>query len=299
MLPQPLLETLEQALGGMPRAVRSLGVRDWSHTARIESNGQPLVVKWQPHVLDVPHGWPSVVAAEALGLRAITQTRTVRVPEVIAQGEQQGDRPAFVVIAWIEEAPTADQHKTGRVLGEQLASMHRATADAFGFEQHTWCGSTPQPNSWTTSWVEFYGQQRLGFLLELAARNGYLPEARRRRLQDLIERLDTWIDDQAVQPSLIHGDLWSGNWLIDMTGRPVVIDPAAYYGDRELELAMCRLFGGFPDTFFRAYDDAWPPAPGRDDRIPLYQLYHLLNHLNIFGESYGAQVDRVLQRYAG
>jgi fructosamine-3-kinase len=118
-------------------------------------------------------------------------------------------------------------------------------------------------------------------------------------LERFIARLEEWIDDQAVQPSLLHGDLWGGNWLISTNHQPVLIDPAPYYGDREAELAMCHLFGGFPAHFFHAYNEAWPPASGRDERIPLYQLYHLLNHLLGFGESYGAQVDRVLRRYVG
>ncbi len=135
--------------------------------------------------------------------------------------------------------------------------------------------------------------------MELAAQNGYLPAARQQRLEQLINRLGNWIDDHAIQPSLLHGDLWGGNWLIDLHSKPVLIDPAVYFGDREAELAMCHLFEGFPDDFFRAYDEAWPPVPGREERLPLYQLYHLLNHLNLFGESYAGQVDHILQRYVG
>ena len=118
-------------------------------------------------------------------------------------------------------------------------------------------------------------------------------------MQQLVDHLDTWLEPRPEPPALIHGDLWSGNWLIDRAGAPVLIDPAVSYSHREAELAMCRLFGGFPDAFFAAYDAAWPPAPGRDDRLPLYQLYHLLNHLNLFSEGYGGQVDRVVHRYVG
>ena len=102
-----------------------------------------------------------------------------------------------------------------------------------------------------------------------------------------------------VQPSLLHGDLWGGNWLVGASGEPVLIDPAVYFGDREAELAMCHLFGGFPGSFFAAYDALWPPAPGRAERVRLYQLYHLLNHLNLFGEGYGGQVDAILRDFVG
>src|SRR5689334_14687353 len=115
----------------------------------------------------------------------------------------------------------------------------------------------------------------------------------------LLDRLDDWVDDRAVAPALLHGDLWGGNFIVGPGGAPALIDPAAYYGDREADLAFTALFGGFPESFYRAYVEAWPLAPGWQERRDLYNLYHLLNHLNLFGEGYGAQVDRVLRRYAG
>ncbi|HSH81210.1 MAG TPA: fructosamine kinase family protein, partial [Herpetosiphonaceae bacterium] len=144
-----------------------------------------------------------------------------------------------------------------------------------------------------------FRERRLRPQMDLARAGGRLPATRERLLDRLLERLDRWIDHRPEPPSLIHGDLWGGNWLTNTNGRPALIDPAVYYGHREAELAMCRLFGGFPDTFFAAYDEAWPPLPGRDERLPLLQLYHLLNHLNLFGEGYGGQVDGVLRRYVG
>lgn len=248
----------------------------------------------------------------------LAATGAVRVPQVYAHGPATGGRPAFIVMEWIERGslrsgdfsrPAAETAKAvttkgrtlapGEVLGWQLAALHRTTADAYGLDHNNYCGDTPQDNRWASSWIEFYGQRRLGFQMELAGRRGLLPRQRRQRLERLIGMLDHWIDENACRPALLHGDLWSGNWLVDAANQPVLIDPAVYYGDREAELAMCRLFGGFPPEFYRAYDEAWPPAPGRDERIPLYQLYHLLNHLNLFGEAYGGQVDSVLSRYVG
>lgn len=123
-----------------------------------------------------------------------------------------------------------------------------------------------------------------------------MPPARRNRLERLMARLDQCLHD-AEPPALLHRDLCRGNWLISSTDEPVLIDPAVYYGHREAELAMCHLFGGFPPAFFADYDEAWLPLEGRPDRLPLYQLYHLLNHLNLYGESYEQAVDRILQRY--
>jgi fructosamine-3-kinase len=177
--------------------------------------------------------------------------------------------------------------------------MHRATAGAYGLDHDNYIGATPQPNGWMPSWRDFFRERRLRFQAELARRNGLLPAERASRVERLLDRLDRWIDDALVRPSLLHGDLWGGNFIVGPGGGPALIDPAAYYGDREADLAFTRLFGGFPDNFYRAYAAAWPLPAGWQDRRDLYNLYHLLNHLNLFGESYGAQVDAVLRRYVG
>ncbi|MDW8317041.1 MAG: fructosamine kinase family protein, partial [Anaerolineae bacterium] len=289
---------------------------DWSSLHGFSLPSQSLLLKWRRHPPQAA-GWPPFFEAEARGLALLAQTNTVRVPRVYAHGPATGARPAFIVMEWVDSAPArrdvgglparaadaagakGSAATPGALLGRQLAALHCATADAYGLDHNNFCGDTPQDNRWASSWVEFYGQRRLGFQMELAGRRGLMPRERRWRLERLIAGLARWIDEAACRPSLLHGDLWGGNWLVDAAGRPVLIDPAVYYGDREAELAMCRLFGGFPPEFYRAYDEAWPPAPGRDERIPLYQLYHLLNHLNLFGEGYGSQVDAVLQRYVG
>jgi fructosamine-3-kinase len=157
----------------------------------------------------------------------------------------------------------------------------------------------PQPNGWMASWPEFFRERRLRIQGELARRNGRLEGQRARQLERLLDRLDTWLGDHAPRPALLHGDLWGGNVLIGPGGAPALIDPAVFYGDREAELAYTALFGGFPDAFYRAYDETWPLPAGWRERRELYNLYHLLNHLNHFGESYGAEVDSVLRRYAG
>ena len=297
MLPQALAETLTGMLGEPTHDAQGIGGGYVSAVARISAGRERYVVKWLTEAPSLPSGWPSPFAAEAYALQQIEAANAVRVPHVITQANAQNNCPTFILLEWIEEHAQADRKAAGETLGQQLAALHRGTANAFGWEQHNYIGLAPQPNAWNTSWTQFWVDQRLGAQMDLLQKAGRLSPQRAQWLDRLIARLPEWIDDHAVQPSLLHGDLWGGNWLIDSNNMPVLIDPAAYYGDREAELAMCHLFGGFPPQFFHAYDEAWPPASGRDERIPLYQLYHLLNHLLGFGESYGAQVDRVLRHY--
>src|SRR5690606_27855734 len=161
----------------------------------------------------------------------------------------------------------------------------------------TWCGSTAQPNTWADAWVAFYGSARLGHQLSLASGTGVMDTASRRAVERVIARLDSWITEPAEGPALIHGDLWSGNLHITRGG-PALLDPAVYFGHREAELGMMTLFGGFGPRVFEAYDEAFPLDPGWRDRNPLYQLYHVLNHVNLFGAQYLDRLSSIVRRYA-
>lgn len=268
---------------------------------RIEfPGGASLLMKWHP---DPP---PGFFAAEAEGLTAIANAKSLRVPAVLAVSERG------LLLEWLEHGAglsrragridgpngTGEASDPGKALGQGLAGLHRVSADAFGFPKDNYIGVLPQPNGWIARWSDFYRERRLVPQLDIAAQKGRLNPRRRRLAERLLKRLTEWIDDEAVRPSLLHGDLWGGNWLVTPTG-PAVIDPAVYYGDREMDLAMASLFGGFPQSFYDAYQEAWPLPPGHQQRRPLYQLYYLLIHLNIFGESYGPSVDRILSRYGG
>jgi fructosamine-3-kinase len=302
-LPAALAAILAEQLNAELSAIQPVGGGDISQAARVEAGGRVYLVKWHGRSPQPQPGWLEMFEAEAAGLALLASAKAVRVPTVYAHGAAQpGGAPAFVFMEWIARgsryAAPLDQRTAGAALGRQLAALHRVTAPAYGLDHGNYCGATPQDNRWLPTWIEFYGQRRLGFQMELAGRQGLMTKERRRRLERLISRLDRWIDESACQPCLLHGDLWGGNWLVDAAGQPVLIDPAVYYGDREAELAMCRLFGGFPADFYAAYDASWPPAAGRDERTPLYQLYHLLNHLNLFGEGYGGQVDSILRHFA-
>ncbi|HQE20158.1 MAG TPA: fructosamine kinase family protein, partial [Aggregatilineales bacterium] len=203
----------------------------------------------------------------------------------------------YLILEWIDR--NGSRYNAARELGRQLAMQHKQVYPSYGLEYDNYIGELPQKNRRTRSWVNFYRSERLGVQRDLAAQRGLLPRERARRLDQLIERLDRWLDERLTHPSLLHGDLWGGNWMVALSGEPVIIDPAVYFGDREADLAMTALFGGFPPDFYQAYNEVFPLAPGYEERQPLYQLYYLLVHLNLFGESYGSRVDSILSRYVG
>jgi fructosamine-3-kinase len=182
-------------------------------------------------------------------------------------------------------------------VGCGLAELHRASAPTFGFDAGNFCGATPQPNPRLESWVEFYRRARLEHQLALGVRRGHYTAADCRQIDALIARLDEWLTEPAEGPALIHGDLWSGNLHTTAGGLPALIDPAAHFAHREAELGMMTLFGGFSPRTFAAYDEAFPLDPGWRDRNPLYQLYHLMNHVTLFGAGYHGQVMAIARRY--
>ncbi len=223
--------------------------------------------------------------AEFDGLQALDQSRTLRVPKPLCHGIA-GDR-AYLVMERIELAGAGDD----RTAGEQLAAMHRCLGDSFGWRRDNIIGATHQPNPPMQSWTEFWHDHRLGFQLELAKQRGHggRLQERGRLLLELFPALAT----HNPVPSLLHGDLWGGNLAYDRSGRPVIFDPAVYYGDREADIAMTELFGGFSRRFYDSYNATWPLDSGYDSRRTLYNLYHILNHLNLFGGGYGGQALRM------
>lgn len=229
-------------------------------------------------------------SAEAEGLQQLADTGSIRVPQPICFGVTRDQ--AYLVLEFIKLGGTAD----GETAGRQLAAMHKASWSSFGWQRDNTIGSTPQPNTPTADWIAFWRDQRLGFQLRLAAQKGYRGKLQRQGEQ-LLQGFSALIDHQPI-PSLIHGDLWGGNLGYDRSGQPVIYDPAVYYADREAELAMTELFGGFDGHFYAAYNEAWPLDPGYRTRKPLYNLYHVLNHLNLFGGGYAGQalgmIDRLL-----
>jgi fructosamine-3-kinase len=231
--------------------------------------------------------------AEAQGLRTLRDAEAVRVPRVLDVG--CAGTTAYLALEWVSLG-----RKTAAAearLGRALARQHRVTAEVFGWHRDNTIGATPQPNRPAHRWLDFLKDRRLGFQLGLAVDNG-LAEPCVARLRRLLARLDGYFDGYRPVASLLHGDLWSGNWGATPSGEPYVFDPAVYFGDREADLAMTRLFGGFGQAFYESYDAEWPPEAGWEARVDLYNLYHLLNHFNLFGGGYQAQVASALERLA-
>jgi fructosamine-3-kinase len=232
----------------------------------------------------------AMFAAEAAGLNEIAATQTIRVPQPIAHGN--ANTHSFLVLEYLELSSRGN----AALLGKQLAAMHRCQAKQFGFAQGNFIGTTPQPNSWKNNWIDFWREQRLGFQLQLAEKNGYGGKLQTLG-EKLLDALPAFFSGHTPQPALLHGDLWSGNHAFLADGTPVIFDPALYYGDRECDLAMTELFGGYTLDFYSAYHAAYPLDTGYAARRNLYNLYHILNHANLFGVGgYTRQAEQMMQR---
>lgn len=226
---------------------------------------------------------------EAMGLQELKDDSPIQIPDVICYGT--ADHQSYLALEWIDLRSSNTQ--SDRLLGEQLAQLHAIEKPYFGWGVDNFIGSTPQPNDQSASWIEFLTEQRLGYQLQLAAKHG----AGRRLIQkgdQLLEQIALFFSDYQPQPALLHGDLWGGNYSMDGSGLPVIFDPACYYGDREADIAMTELFGGFGPGFFDAYQATLRLDDGYRIRKKLYLLYHVLNHFNLFGGGYESQAESLV-----
>jgi protein-ribulosamine 3-kinase len=236
-------------------------------------------------------GMEDLFAAETAGLEALRETEAVLAPAPICLGNDR--ERSWLVLDFVELG--SSQPNTSAVLGEQLAAMHRHTSATFGFHRNNYIGNTKQPNNPGQDWIRFVADQRIGFQLDLARRND-APGSLFDSGQRLLEGLSAFFDTYQPTPSLLHGDLWGGNWGCTPAGEPVIFDPAVYFGDREADLAMTELFGGFDDRFYQSYRQSWALDPGYKTRKVLYNLYHILNHFNLFGGGYAGQAQGMIDR---
>ena len=227
--------------------------------------------------------------AEAAGLAEIAATSSLRVPTPVCTGV--AGEQAYIVMEYIRLG--GERPESLAQAGYGLAGMHRSIHNTFGWHRDNTIGSTPQSNGQMGDWARFWREQRLGYQLRLAAGKGYGGSLQRDG-ERLLEGVAALVDHNP-EPSLLHGDLWGGNLGYDADGSPVIYDPAVYYGDREADLAMTELFGGFGARFYAAYQEAWPLDPGYKTRRTLYNLYHILNHLNLFGRGYLGQAQRMIE----
>ena len=230
-------------------------------------------------------------AAEAQGLSVLAATGVLRTPTFVTAGATAS--LAFLVMEYLDLA--ALDQAGGAQLGAAMAQLHRVSGSSFGWADDNFIGATPQRNEPHPSWPHFFGERRLRPQLQLALQNG-MEKSLVTKGHAIIERIGGLFIDYLPTPSLLHGDFWSGNAAQTADGDPVIFDPACYYGDRETDLAMAELFGGFPNSVYAAYRAAWPLDSGYETRKPLYNLYHILNHFNLFGGAYLGQAQRMIER---
>jgi fructosamine-3-kinase len=280
MSADPVVQAVEAALGSRVERWRRVSGGDinQAHSAEL-SDGRTVFVKSNDRA---PAG---MFAAEARGLAWLAEARALRVPAVLAQGHD------FLVIENIEAGDPCRDHD--EELGRGLARLHASGAPTFGLDHDNFIGRLDQQNSPRGTWADFYRARRLEPQLRLALGGGLASPSMRRGFERILPRLEDLVGPEE-KPARLHGDLWGGNAIVDERGMPCLIDPAVYGGHREVDLAMMKLFGGFDARVFAAYEEAFPLAAGHEARVPLYQLYFLMVHVNLFGGSYVRQVETVL-----
>ncbi len=277
-------ETGIDLAGATPKSVHGGDIN--SSYLLTSASGQQVFVKVNSRE---KHG---MFEAEFLALEELAATNTLRIPRPYAVGIDEAG--SFIAMeALTLSSSMAPGHQAA--MGEQLAALHRheSSNGQFGWHRENVIGETPQRNPWTESWAGFFGEHRLRYQLELAeSRYGTFYENGNR----LIDLIPKFLDGREPRPRLLHGDLWGGNASFDELGAPVIYDPATYYGDRETDIAFTAMFGGFSADFYRAYEAAFPLDAGAARRKPLYNLYHVLNHYNLFGGGYGSQAGEIINR---
>jgi len=240
--------------------------------------------------------FPDFFKKEQKNLAFLRQTNTVAVPQDFGSWYDPETKRGVLVLEWVEGKAT---NKSEAQLGHDLALLHHCYGSAFGYQDDNYIGLLPQPNGWFEDWTTFFREKRIRFQLELGKQKGVIRGSRLRKLEKLLDRIDDSWFAHNPKPSPLHGDLWSGNWIPGPKGKPYLIDPASYYGDREIDLAFSECFGGYSDAFYRSYQAVFPLSASYQERKKLYMLLFLLIHLNLFGEMYGGRVDHILNYYVG
>jgi fructosamine-3-kinase len=278
---------ISQAIGNQFEIVdrRSIGGGCINQAYAIDNGRDRYFIKLnQPALVEM-------FAAEARGLSEIAATNTIKVPNPICWGST--DRHSYLVLEYLD-LTTKTNALNWQQMGRDLAALHlnRITNDGcYGWHLNNTIGSTPQINIWETNWADFFTNHRIGYQLKLARRHGGTFDKGDR----LLAAMPTLLGEYRSVPSLVHGDLWGGNASFTRDGMPVIFDPATYWGDREVDIAMTELFGGFPADFYRGYNEIYPLDSGYSQRKDLYNLYHILNHFNLFGGSYYTQAERTIE----
>lgn len=254
------------------------------------ANSYLVTTDSNPVFLKTHHNF-KLLEAEKIGLETIYKSNTIKTPEIL--GFSNLESITFLALEWIDSK--TPNSKDLELLGKQIAKLHNVTSDDFGFDTNNFIGSLQQNNKKHNCWNDFYIEERLIPQMQLAHQKGLLKQSKIPSIELMKERCSLYF--QNVTPSLLQGDLWSGNYLISVTGEPYLLDPSVYFGHNEIDIAMSKLFGGFGNSFYESYHSILPKDKFTDDRVQLYQLYYLLVHLNMFGSSYYSSVKQILQNY--
>jgi protein-ribulosamine 3-kinase len=257
-----------------------------NHGGRVDTAIDTFFLKWNDR-----SRFPGMFSEEARGLNLLREASPVKIPKVIYSG--LADEFQFLLLEYIGEGIKTTKY--WRDFGSGLALLHRNTSSHFGLDHHNYIGSLVQINTPSASWVDFFVQQRLAVQLKTARDQGRIDNSLAAKFGVLFGKLNSLLPDEPA--SLLHGDLWSGNLMTTYEGKPCLIDPAVYYGNREMDLAMTELFGGFDPSYYDSYEEVYPISTGFKERIQLYNLYPLLVHLNLFGGGYKAQVEAIVRRF--
>jgi len=281
-----LMASCQQALGASISSIDYIGGGDINEARRLTTDRGTFFLKLNR----LPQS-ARMFETEASGLALLREAGAIRIPEVLAVGQSDGE--AFLLLEFFETARPDDPFWDN--FGRQLAELHRIPQPYFGLAFDNFIGSLPQPNERHATFTDLYIAKRLGPQLRSAREAGLLSPEDESHMHHLWKRLPQLLPEEA--PALIHGDLWNGNFLVAESCEAVLIDPAVAYAHREMDLAMTKLFGGFAPRFYRAYENHYATAPGLEERLEIYQLYYLLVHLNLFGSSYAGSVRRILNRF--
>ena len=257
-----------------------------NNTLKLNTSHGDFFLKWQSGIPD------DMFQKEARGLKILAEAKAIKIPEVITYGKLDGKY--YLLMEHIESAsPESGYWKN---FGTALAEMHLSnSSDKYGLDHDNYIGKLPQPNDFNDNWIEFFIERRLEFQLKLAVQNRLVDSRFVNRYRSFYEKLPSLLPID--QPALLHGDMWSGNVMVGPEGQVCLIDPAVYFGHREIELAFTQMFGGFDNDFYSAYHEAYPLQPGFDERVGIYNIYPHMVHVNLFGTSYLSGVESVLRRY--
>lgn len=286
MIPTELSTHLSEILDLEIKNSHSVSGGSINRAAKITTNKGDFFLKWNRSMPD------DFFEKEANGLRRLGRGKSnLRIPKVISTGEPESGQPGYLLMEFIEEGRGGDSYEFGR----QLAILHQTEAEQFGLETDNYIGSLPQSNRHHENWIDFFVKERINPQIQMAVDSGKLNSGFFQNWERLSAKLDEIFPP--AKPSLLHGDLWGGNYLFNSEGKAVLIDPAVYYGHPEMDLSFTKMFGGFSPEFYSGYESESPLEPEFSERVPIYNLYPLLVHVNLFGGHYTSQFKSILKNY--